>query len=346
MSTSDPEGAETANKVGIKDVAAAAGVSITTVSHALNDKGRLSETTRSRVRAVAKRLGYRANSSARHLAGGRTGVIELVLNEKILKMFATDGLTYYAHIMAAASATCAEYGYSLALAGSAPPGRPADARPDGVLGIDPLVDEAIWGELAREGIPSVTVGRMIGSDAENWVDNDHRAAALLVFKHLHARGARQIALIGSDVEASFEEEIRAAYEEWCADRGQPLQIEIAHADFFEAGGDSAMRRLASASPRPDAVFATASRVAIGVLRACEELSIAVPRDLMLVAGNDNQLALWGKPPFTTVNVAPDELARRSIEMLIDRIESSEPEPGPVIIPVRLVERESTARGAV
>jgi DNA-binding LacI/PurR family transcriptional regulator len=64
-------------RVGIKDVASAAGVSATTVSHALNGKGRLPPGTRERVHRIAEELGYRPNATARHLAGGKTGVLGL-----------------------------------------------------------------------------------------------------------------------------------------------------------------------------------------------------------------------------------------------------------------------------
>jgi DNA-binding LacI/PurR family transcriptional regulator len=336
-----------AKSVGIKDVAQAAGVSITTVSHALNDKGRLSDATRERVRAVARRLGYQPNATARHLAGGRTGLIELVLNAKITQMFVTEGLTFHARVMAVAAATCIENGYSLALAGTAQPGRTPDVRPDGVLGIDPVVGEPIWERLDALGVPVVTIGRILDRDeSTNWVDNDHRASARLVFKHLSERGAKRIALIGTDLEASFEHEIRSEYDRWCAERGQAAEVVLAQAEFLETAGEVALRQLMDLPEPPDAVFATASRLAIGVLRACKDMSIAVPEEMMLVAGNDNQLALWAQPPFTTVDVAPEVIGRRSVELLIEKIEAQGEPDGPVIVPVRLIERESTARTRV
>ena len=70
----------TGSSVGIKDVAREAGVSITTVSHALNGKGRIPENTRRRVRGIAERLGYEPNAIARSLAGGRTGVIAIAFS--------------------------------------------------------------------------------------------------------------------------------------------------------------------------------------------------------------------------------------------------------------------------
>src|SRR5580704_2616877 len=89
--------------VGIREVAAEAGVSITTVSHALNGKGRISETTRLHVQEAAKRLGYRPNSVARNLAGGRTGLIGLAVSQTLGGQFAIADFAYYSQLMSAAS---------------------------------------------------------------------------------------------------------------------------------------------------------------------------------------------------------------------------------------------------
>src|SRR5262245_33447800 len=119
--------------VTISEVARAAEVSTATVSHALNGTGRVSEATRSRVREVAARLGYRPNAAGRTLRTGRTGVLALAVTTFGRKTWAFSEVAYYAQMIAAATAAAHRHGYALAVL-------PAD------------LDEGDWGSLAADGV--------------------------------------------------------------------------------------------------------------------------------------------------------------------------------------------------
>src|ERR1700679_4339423 len=99
--------------VGIKDVAERAGVSITTVSHALNGKGRISPQTRQHVNEIAKQLGYHPNATARNLAGGRSGLIGMAVAQAGAGNFAISDYAYYAALISAASVAALDCGYAL-----------------------------------------------------------------------------------------------------------------------------------------------------------------------------------------------------------------------------------------
>jgi DNA-binding LacI/PurR family transcriptional regulator len=101
--------------VRISDVAEAAGVSITTVSHALNDKGRLTEETRRRVREVADRLGYKPSALARGLAGGRSGMLAITVSLVEDVALAVADFDYFMQVMNSAASAALERGYSLTL---------------------------------------------------------------------------------------------------------------------------------------------------------------------------------------------------------------------------------------
>src|SRR5215207_11510790 len=92
-------------RVGIKEVAAAAGVSITTVSHALNGKGRLTPETRQRVRDVATALDYQPSALARGLAGGRTGMLALAVSFVDDFSLPVADFDYFLQVMNAATST-------------------------------------------------------------------------------------------------------------------------------------------------------------------------------------------------------------------------------------------------
>src|SRR5689334_2714606 len=104
-------------KVGasIQEVAHAAGVSITTVSHALNGKGRIAPETRARVQRVAAELRYRPHAGARNLAEGKAGVISLAVSQAPGLSFALTDFAYFLNLMAAATRSALQLGYALVL---------------------------------------------------------------------------------------------------------------------------------------------------------------------------------------------------------------------------------------
>src|SRR3954469_18718430 len=121
-------------RVGIKDVATAAGVSATTVSHALNGKGRLPPGTREKVHPIAQELGYRPNATARHLAGGKTGVLGLAVSQGAGTPDTLSDFAYFMQLMTAATAAAFEHGYALVL---------TPVQPEGSRWLNVAIDGAI-----------------------------------------------------------------------------------------------------------------------------------------------------------------------------------------------------------
>ena len=120
--------------VGIKDVAAAAGVSTTTVSHALNGKGRIAPATRRRVEEAAERLGYRPSAMARGLAGGRTGMLAMVVSGTVDIPVQVGDFDYFLRLMNGATLAALRHGYSLTLIQSQGEPEPLDGLPlDGAI---------------------------------------------------------------------------------------------------------------------------------------------------------------------------------------------------------------------
>ena len=132
-------------RIGIKEVAAAAGVSITTVSHALNGKGRLPAETRERVRDVAEALGYVPSATARSLARGRTGILALTVARAATMPFSLADFDYFAQLMNGASTAALERGYALVLAPAAAGTELLDSVPlDGAIVVDPVRGDRRW----------------------------------------------------------------------------------------------------------------------------------------------------------------------------------------------------------
>ena len=208
-------------RAGIRDVAAAAGVSITTVSDALNGKGRLPDETRSRVREVAERLGYRPSAAARTLRTGRSGLIGLTVTTYGEEPFTFTEFAYFAEMARAATSAALGRGYALVVL-------PASSRHDvwgnialdGTVVIDPPDQDPLVSELYRSGVPVVSDGKPGNCPVTAWVDNDHEAAVLGILDHLSEAGARRIGLLTGTSTDTYTRLSTEAYLGWCTKVGQ------------------------------------------------------------------------------------------------------------------------------
>lgn len=333
-------------KVDIREVARVAGVSVTTVSHALNGKGRLPEETRKHVQKVAGALGYRPNASARHLVGGTTGLVGLVVSQPRRGSFEISDFTYFTEIMAAATAAAMARGYALVLA---PPdwglGGGAVAI-DGAIVIDPLRRDPLVREFERAGTPLVTTGRVLDvSGSLPWVDNDHVRATRRVCDHLAKRGARRIGLLTSPTRISYTVDVEAAYHAWCEENGAEPIVKHARADLTERSGFSAGSEMLGLRDPPDAIYATYDRLAYGVSLAAEAAGVAIPEQLQLVMTATNSGAPPMRPSITSLDLHPSEIGKRAADLLVDLIEEREPGERHVVVPARLIPRGSTTRAS-
>jgi DNA-binding LacI/PurR family transcriptional regulator len=335
-----------AKPVGIRDVAEAAGVSLTTVSHALNGKGRLPEETRARVRAVAVELGYepRAPHAAEPADGPR--LLGLFISETEGRLpAALSGNNYFTELLGSASGTALEHGYALVLS-------PATVGPlqashlDGLGGaivVDPVPGDKVIPELHRRGIPIVTTGRSIDDDVDHWVDNDIVAGTKTLLDHLQKRGAKRIALVDSPELKSVSIDARSAYTEHCEAVGhEPLIADAAWNLSEHAGFDSALQLLDAPEP-PDAIFATYDRLALGVLLAADANGISVPGDLLVAGCTDSVAARMSSPSLTVLTLNPTEVGARAADMLVGLLEGRRGVPKSEIVPTAIITRGSTRR---
>jgi DNA-binding LacI/PurR family transcriptional regulator len=326
-------------------VANAAGVSATTVSHALNGKGRLPPGTRERVHRVAQELGYRPNATARHLAGGKTGVLGLTVSQGAGTPNTLSDFAYFMQLMTAATAAAFEHGYALVLTPVQPDGtRWLNVGIDGAIVIDPVPDDPLVAALRERGAPVVTTGRVPGeADGGPWVDNDHVAATHSVLDHLVRRDARRIALVMPPATISYVLDVRAGYEDWCARHDTEPLIAVAGKNLTEGAGYAAAQKLLDLPEPPDAIYATLDRLALGVLLAAQSRGVRVPAD-MLVAGNtDSEAGRWARPSLTALNLHAEQIGHHAVDLLVQLVEGREPPEPHILVPTRLIARGSTRR---
>lgn len=337
--------AEPKERVGIRDVADAANVSVTTVSHALNGKGRISETTRGRVVALAAELGYRPSSTARNLVSGSTGLLGITVSASPDVPFGITDFDYFMQLLNAATAAALERGRALIVTG--PTGVQGEAFDqidlDGAIVVDPIADDPLLTSLRSRGLPVVTTGKPPAGEGDGWIDNDHVAATESILDHLSAQGAERIALLTSPPIISYTSDIVFGYEAWCARNGQEPLLSTAHGVLGEGGGFVAATELLDRERPPDAIYATIDRLGLGALLAAKARQIEVPEQLMVACCTDSTACAWAEPPMTAVALNPEEIGRRAVEALTEMIDGRRPDASRRIVPTGILRRRSTRR---
>ena len=333
-------------RVGIREVAAAAGVSRTTASDALNAVGRIDPGTRDRVVAAARELGYRANPHARRLRGARSGMIAIASSVPGALRGKVAGLEYAMRVlMGAASRAMASDSTVMLLPLEPDPDVAGLAQADGALLLDPVAASPLLARLDELGIPSVSTGRIPDrpADAGHWVDNDLHAATRSMLDLLWERGARRPALLTGPPLHSYSVDTLRAYESWTAERGLPSRVAMTEAVTSEGAGFEAAASLLDAPEPPDGIYATLDRLAAGALLAARARGIDVPAQLMLAAGSDSDATRAATPAVTAVELHPQRIGELAVDLLLELVREPSLPSRQVIVEAEIVERGSTRR---
>ncbi|WP_203426924.1 LacI family DNA-binding transcriptional regulator [Sinorhizobium sp. BG8] len=334
-------------RIGIKEIAELANLSKTAVSYALNGTGRLDADTRARVIAIAREHGYQANLHARSLRGKGFGALAVFASVPPTMTEIISTTDYFIRLWQGAVSAALERGYMLLLApfGTGPE-LLGNMPIDGGIIIDPIRQDPILEHLTAKGLPTVLVGKSQDErDSLNFtVDSPHGALATDIFSHFRSRGAERIGVILASQQYSYSVEVRRAYLDWIALTGQDdLFVEIDEAPL-ESAGYAAAQRLLSCHLRPDAIYTSLDRLAVGAFFAAERAQIRVPDELLIAAGSDGAVTRTAPVAITALDLHPDLLGRSAVEMLINQIEQ-EADPHEVLVPGDIVFRGSTDRPA-
>jgi DNA-binding LacI/PurR family transcriptional regulator len=334
-------------RVSIRDVAREAGVSVTTVSHALNGKGRLNIDTRQRVRAVADRLGYHPNPAARSLVSGRTGLIAAVPSLPRSLGIGFNEFGFFSELISAATGVAVDREQALVVA---PPG--ADwfvwdrVALDGVIVIEPVVGEPALPDLRRRGVPFVTIAPdPAGAYHDAVVRADDIEGTVGVLDHLAAQRAERIAMLAPPPVSAFTRDVAETYRRWCARTERPLLLDGVRTDDVMHGAEqayeAALRRMLDRSPPPDALFVPIERVGVLVLDALQAAGLRVPDDIRLATTNDTGRGLQTSPQLTTLEWNYSELGRQAANLLLDLIDGTASAPCEIVVATTLAIRPST-----
>jgi DNA-binding LacI/PurR family transcriptional regulator len=299
----------------IRDVAVEAGVSISTVSLALNSPERVGDVTRRRILAAVDALGFvpKAEAVARARRGvGRIGVLAPYSSYPSV----ARRLTGVLRAVGSRPVEVVVFDQPSAARSTSPllGSLPVTGRLDGLIVVSLPLDDATAERLLRLATVLVDV-RHPGFDS---VHTDDSAGGRLVASHLLARGHRRFAFLGeaqeSDLYVSPSQRRLAGFR--AALGSYPLEVRPARHGVVSAV--AAARELLAGADRPTAVFAANDTLAAGVMRAAHSLGLAVPEDLAVVGFDDGELA--EALDLTTVRQPLEESGRAAAELLLQRLD--------------------------
>jgi DNA-binding LacI/PurR family transcriptional regulator len=331
--------------VGLRDVAARAGVSVKTVSNVVNDYPYVRDETRARVRRAIEELGYRPNLSARNLRKGRSGLIALAVPE--------IDIPYFAELARLVVEAADEHGFTVLIDQTS---GVREREQKFVAGIRAqLVDGLIFtpSALGREDLvdrrdrtPLVLLGERVGDGLVDRVALNSVRAAYAATEHLVGLGRHRIAAIGAQPGAAGGvahmrlEGYRLALGEAGIEVDSRLEAE-ANA-FHLADGAGAMARLLALGDPPDAVFCFNDLLALGAIRTLLTRGFRVPEDIAVVGFDDVEEGRYTTPTLTTISPDKAQIARLAVSFLVSQLDSGGAEPPrEAEAGFELVAREST-----
>ncbi|WP_425824988.1 LacI family DNA-binding transcriptional regulator [Streptomyces fractus] len=335
--------------VTLRDVAALAGVSASTVSSVVRARSTVREQTRQRVQQAIDQLGYEPNLVARNLRSGRSRVLGLALPSVTVP--------YFRDFVDSVLRVARRHGLSVLITQThGDPRRERDIcedpylrHVDGIL----LVTVALGEEDARTLTatkPLVMATAAFTAGHVDSFDTDSFEAARAAVAHLVAGGRRRIAALapGEAFPAESDDRYRG-YMAALRDAGLPVtRRRVVSTDKVTfAAGVSAARTLLERAPETDALFALGDALALGALRGLHDIGRRVPEDIAVVGFGNVVQAAYSTPTLSTIDPGREELAERAVSLLADLAEAhAKNAPGPRprhhTVGFRLIERESSA----
>jgi LacI family transcriptional regulator/LacI family repressor for deo operon, udp, cdd, tsx, nupC, and nupG len=328
--------------VSIYDIAKKAKVAPSTVSRALQNHPRIGEKTKQRIRQIAKELDYVPSTVARSLIANRTWTIGLVL--------ATIADPFMGRVVEGVEHVAMEAGFNVFLSTSQNDREREIAvvdvlqqrRVDGIIVIASHLFDCYALYYDRMNVPIVIINEQDPGGNMHFVTVDDVKAAHMAVEHLLSLGHRRIGYVGSTNRPKSDQSRLRGYQHALESAGiaidSTLISEVAVEDHARRGEASLGLLLAAGAT---AIFCYNDTTAMGVLAACHQRGVMVPKCLSVIGFDDIDLAAYSVPPLTTVRQPRFELGQRAMQMLLDVLDGQAPDNQ--LLPGELIVRQTTAR---
>lgn len=332
----------------IKDIAELLNISVSTVSRALRDTYDVNRETREKVLALANQLKYRPNIHASALASGNTRNIGVVIP------FITN--YYFSTVISGIQETAYNNGYNLILLVTNDSAEREQSMIENlsITSLDGLLisissNSTMAGHfqsLIDDGISVVFFDRIPKNIEATKVMQDDFRGAFKATEHLILNGYSRIAHIAGNEHLAFTQNRLQGYLEALKKHNIPVREEwIIYSGFSQQCGEEDMQNLLRLPEQPDAVFAVNDRKAVGAIMTVKNNGLQVGKDIGVIGFTNDPISTIIEPTLSTIEEPAFDIGRQSCELLIKHIANKKLLPKEIILPGRLIVRDSSKRSS-
>lgn len=336
--------------VTIKDVAALAGVSPSTVSRTCKNNPSISEETKERVRKAMAKLGYEPNFQASNLASQNSRTIGIILPASAKEVYENS---FYLEAIQGISHYCNGRQYMTTIVTGQDEAEILDAvrsmsrsgKVDGFIILYSKKDDPVIDYLFNEGLLYILIGKATQYTNQTiYIDNDNLLAGREAAEYLYQLGHRRIAYLGSDSSLMFSADRKAGYQLALASHQLPVRPEYCvEVKNVSENNEEVIRGLLMQKDRPTAILVSDDILAVSLERVCLENHLAIPEDLSIISFNNSLFARLTSPQLTSIDIGAGQLGSEAASQIINHIENPNLLATKIIVPHHLIERDSCCK---
>lgn len=322
----------------ISDVAKEAGLAVATVSRIMNNRGYISEDARKKVEEAAKKLNYRPNELARSLSKQKNNTIGIIVPHIVHP--------YFAKLISNIEKSASDRKYKILLCNTREEHKREQEYLDmcvsnrlmGVILGSPVIEPE---SLVKLNIPIITIERYLGQGTASIVC-DNFQGGVIAASHLIDKGCRYLINFGGVENNSMPaDEREEGFLHTCKARGVAgISVKSKADEYYMMEYHDYIEKILKENPEADGIFASSDIIAAQVIQVCNRMGIRIPDKMKLVGFDDVNVAALTTPSITIIRQPVKEIADMAVDLLI-RSAQGEVIPTKVVLPVKLVVREST-----
>lgn len=338
--------------VSLRAIAEKAQVTPMTVSNALNNKGRMSDANRSRIKEIATQMGYRPNLQARGMQTGKSRIIGVMV----------PAMGYYEPMVQGIHDTLDQNDYNMLITWPRKDMSTGDESEEHAkinrliaLRVDGMItrptydhaDEHYFRESVNMGIPMVAVDRQLTRFNCHFAGTHDYQLGLDAAEHLLTLGHRRLAIVNFDQNVSVWNLRQQGFIDGIADADQSLRPQIVSlaSPNPSSSSEQTLAALLKQKQRPTAIFAVNDDLAAHVYQIASEQALRIPEDLSVLSCGNQEISRTLRPQLSSFDQAPYQIGQAAAKLLLDSLNGDTTEAQTRLISPRLVSRASCANPA-